>query len=278
MREVKISIGQRFGMLKVIGYAEDLVTPKGYTHKRYLCKCECGNKKLFTKRSLTIDKTQSCGCLVGKTFKNIEGMQFDRLKAISIHHINGGGCYWNCECKCGNTTIVRASSLLSGDTKSCGCLMKETLLHETHGMTNTRLYRIWNGMKDRCKNKNAPEYENYGGRGIRVCQEWLDDFMNFYNWAMANGYRDDLTIDRKDNDKGYSPENCRWATAKEQANNTRSTVFLTYKGETKPVSEWSEITGIRQDTLTYRKRHGWTDEECIEIPLNKTKGKHRKKK
>lgn len=90
MREVKISIGQRFGMLKVIGYAEDLVTPKGYVHKRYLCKCECGNEKLFTKRSLTIDKTQSCGCLVGKTFKNIEGMQFDRLKAISIHHINEG--------------------------------------------------------------------------------------------------------------------------------------------------------------------------------------------
>lgn len=243
MREVKISIGQRFGMLKVIEYADDLVTPKGYVHKRYLCRCECGNEKLFTKRSLTIDKTQSCGCLVGKTFENIEGMQFDRLKAISIHHINEGGCYWNCECKCGNTTIVRASSLLLGDTKSCGCLREETLLHETHGMTNTRLYRIWNGMKDRCRNKNAPEYNNYGGRGIRVCQEWLDDFMNFYNWAMSNGYADDLTIDRKDNNGNYEPSNCRWATQKEQANNTRKNLYVLYYGEKMTIAELADITG-----------------------------------
>lgn len=249
MREVKISIGQRFGMLKVIEYAEDLITPKGYVHKRYLCRCECGSEKLFTKRSLTIDKTQSCGCLVGKAFKNIEGMQFEKLKAISIHHINDGGCYWNCECECGNKTIVRASSLLTGDTKSCGCLRNETLLHETHGMSDTRLYRIWNGMKDRCYNKNAPEYDNYGGRGITVCKEWLDDFMNFYNWAMANGYRDDLTIDRKDNDKDYCPENCRWATYKMQSNNKRNNLYVLYNGKKITISELSDMTGKKYEFL-----------------------------
>lgn len=249
MKEVKISIGQRFGMLKVIEYAEDLITPKGYVYKRYLCRCECGKEKLLTKKSLTIDKTQSCGCLVGKKYKDISGMTFERLKAISMHHVTKGRCYWTCECECGNTVIVRESSLVSGYTKSCGCLRKEILLNETHGMTGTRLYRIYRGMKECCYNKNVPEYKNYGGRGIRVCQEWLEEFMNFYNWAMQNGYRDDLTIDRKDNDKDYCPENCRWVTYKMQSNNKRNNLYVLYNGNKITISELSDITGKKYEFL-----------------------------
>ena len=144
-------------------------------------------------------------------------------------------------------------------------------------MSSTRLYRIYKKMYRRCYKPKTKWFENYGGRGITICQEWLGEqgFENFAKWSMKNGYADNLSIDRKDNDKGYSPDNCRWASAKEQANNTRSTVFLTYKGETKSASEWSEITGIRQDTLTMRKRNGWSDEECIEIPLNSRRGNKR---
>ena len=130
-------------------------------------------------------------------------------------------------------------------------------------MSNTRLYRIYNKMKLRCYSKTNNAYKHYGGRGITVCQEWLDDFMNFYNWAMENGYSDNLSIDRINNNGNYEPGNCRWATAKEQANNTRATIFLTYKGETKPASEWATIIGISQDTITARKRSGLSDEECL---------------
>lgn len=125
-------------------------------------------------------------------------------------------------------------------------------------------------MISRCYKKYSNNYDIYGGRGISICQEWLDDFMNFYNWAMNNGYSDYLSIDRIDPNGNYCPENCKWSTAKEQANNTRSTVFLTYNGKTKPASEWSKITGISRNTITRRKRSGWTDEECLTI---KTKEK-----
>lgn len=122
-------------------------------------------------------------------------------------------------------------------------------------------------MRQRCNNKNNPKYKVYGGRGITVCDEW-NDFSNFMNWSYKNGYNDTLTIDRIDPNGNYCPSNCRWSTLKEQANNTRSTVFLTYKGEKKPASEWSKITGIPQDTLTKRKRNGWSDEECIKTPVD----------
>ena len=118
-------------------------------------------------------------------------------------------------------------------------------------------------MKSRCYRKTCPNYHRYGGRGITICDDWLDDFMNFYNWSMENGYSDELSIDRIDNNKGYSPSNCRWSSAKEQANNTRSTIFLTYNGETKSASEWSKIIGISRDVLTRRKRNGWSDEQCL---------------
>ena len=134
---------------------------------------------------------------------------------------------------------------------------------KTHGKSNTRLYRIYKTMKSRCYNKNREEYFRYGGRGITICNEWLNDFMGFYNWSMKNGYTDDLTIDRIDNNKGYSPDNCRWVDRKTQCNNTRRNLKLTYKGITHSISHWSELLNIDQSVLSHRYYAGWNIEKLL---------------
>lgn len=139
--------------------------------------------------------------------------------------------YWLCRCDCGKERIVRGSNLRSGNTKSCGCNQFSGIgknhfgasnSNYKYGITGHRLYIIWSSMKQRCNNPNAHEYTAYGGRGIKVCDEWLHDAKAFYDWAMANGYADDLTIDRIENDKGYSPDNCRWIPQSEQYSNMRN--------------------------------------------------------
>ena len=272
-------IGQRFGRLTVVSRAENKC---GRTN--WHCKCDCGNERDILAINLTRGFTKSCGCLHNEQLRerkliDLSGQKFGRLLVLKRAENHGRETYWKCRCDCGNIKEINGAKLKNGHTKSCGCLSKETTseIFKTHGMSSTRLYRIYKKMYRRCYKPKTKWFENYGGRGITICQEWLGEqgFENFAKWSMKNGYADNLSIDRKDNDKGYSPDNCRWASAKEQANNTRSTVFLTYKGETKSASEWSEITGIRQDTLTMRKRNGWSDEECIEIPLNSRRGNKR---
>lgn len=144
-----------------------------------------------------------------------------------------------------------------------------------HGLSNTRLHRIWHSMYCRCYYKSTNQYKNYGGKGIKVCEEWkhIEGFVNFYNWAMTNGYRDDLTLDRIDNDKNYSPQNCRWVTCKQQCRNRTNNVYYTFKGETKTSKEWCEIYNISQTTLNDRLKRNWTLEQALTIS---TKGNHRK--
>ena len=191
-------------------------------------------------------------------FEDLTGQRFGKLVAVNpIDEPTKSGQHkrWVCRCDCGETAIVTSDHLKKGTTKSCGCI--------NHGKTGTRLYRIWSHMRSRCQNPKDENYKNYGARGITVCKEWARDFMAFYNWAISSGYNDGLTIDRTDNSKGYSPENCRWADMRTQANNTRSNRKITYNGETKTLAEWARIIGVKQNTLLYRLKRGWSIERAF---------------
>jgi hypothetical protein len=189
---------------------------------------------------------------------DLVGRIFGRLRVIAFDHMDkNSNSYWLCECECGNQSIVRRGHLLSGDTVSCGCNLvdfnKKT--HTAHGMSNKHMYRSWYSMKHRCNNPNAANYGGYGGRGITVCDEW-NDFNNFYNWSMSHGYKPGLSIDRINNNDGYDPGNCRWATSSEQANNKRDTIFVTYNGQTHSVAEWARLFNVVYSTLNRRIKRG----------------------
>lgn len=195
---------------------------------------------------------------------DLTGRRFAYLVAEEFTGTDSRGrALWLCRCDCGNTRIITGSKLKVGEYKSCGCMHYKY----GHGQTNTRLYHIWRTMKARCEDPNSHKYHAYGGRGITVCEEWLNSFESFYDWATASGYRDDLSIDRINNDGNYCPENCRWATAKEQANNTRRNRLLTYNGETHTVAEWAKIVGITKTALYHRLSRGWSVKEALITPM-----------
>lgn len=205
-------------------------------------------------------------------FEDLTGQKFGRLTVAEYKGSdNGHGAVWECDCSCGAAKIVRARHLKSGAVQSCGCLNKEKTSERasTHGMTNTRLYHIWKQMRHRCYKPYASNYARYGGRGITVCEEWKNDFQAFYDWSMANGYSDDLSIDRIDANGNYEPSNCRWIGLDLQANNKRNNHYLTYKGRTQTVAEWSKEVGIKYATLWQRISDGWSVEEAL--TSNKTR-------
>lgn len=159
-----------------------------------------------------------------KVRSDLKGKEFGRLTVLDYSHTNKHGqAMWKCQCSCGNQLVAIGSHLKSGHTTSCGCVRSETSAMNSwkHGKRYTRLYRIWEGMLNRCKYPSHASYKYYGARGITVCAEWMNDFVSFHDWAVSHGYSDDLSIDRIDVDGNYCPENCRWATAKEQEMNKR---------------------------------------------------------
>ena len=197
---------------------------------------------------------------------DLKGQRFGRLLVVAEAKSRNKKTFWTCLCDCGKTVEVHAYNLKRGFTKSCGCLNDEMRRKRstTHGKTNSRLYGIWSHMKGRCFCKTDAAFPSYGGRGISVCEEWRDSFETFQEWALANGYRDDLTIDRIDNDGNYEPSNCRWVSRKEQARNTRNN--FVYKG--KCLSEWCEEIGIDHALVLARlNRLGWPIEKAIFTPV-----------
>ena len=199
---------------------------------------------------------------------DLRGMKFGRLTAIEPSENRGRGrVIWRCICECGNETNALNYNLLNGHTLSCGCLRKERQIEANtkHRMSKSRLYRTWAHMKDRCQNPHIRNYADYGGRGITVCDDWKD-FENFAKWALQNGYKPNLTIERIDNDKGYFPDNCRWATSYEQASNKRSNHLYTINGKTDTITNHARKHGIDPRIVFSRLYDGWSEYEALTIP------------
>jgi hypothetical protein len=193
---------------------------------------------------------------------DLTGQRLGRWLVISYL----GDSKWTCRCDCGTEKSVDAYKLRGGFSKGCkGCAPNDG--GKTHGATKTRLYKTWQKMRRRCLNPKADSYKWYGGRGITVCQEWQDSFVAFRDWALANGYEDHLTIDRKDNDGPYSPENCRWATQIEQVYNSRAVKPVIYKGRKVFLRDLAEEHGISYETLRSRYYAGWSLEEALSWPV-----------
>ena len=179
-----------------------------------------------------------------------------------------------CSCDCGKEKVVRLEYLRCGHTKSCGCNRKliSAKVRETHGESGTRLHGIWSGMLARCRNKNRKSYKHYGAIGISVCYEWLS-FENFQEWSLANGYKENLTIERIDTGGNYEPSNCKWITKAEQARNKRNNRLVSYRGETKILVEWSEELQIDYNLLQRRLSSGWSTEKAFNTPVRGIGGK-----
>lgn len=202
---------------------------------------------------------------------NLIGLKFGKLTVIErAANSANGKARWICSCECGKAKVkpVTGYDLKSGKVRSCGCAYKTANKgsNKTHGESKSRLYNIWRGMKARCNSNNSLAYENYGGRGITYNPDW-EKYENFRDWALSNGYKDNLTLDRINTNLNYTPDNCRWATMKQQQNNRRNTIYVEIKGKKLTVTELSEITNIKASTLTWRLQHGWNEEE-ITMPVN----------
>lgn len=211
---------------------------------------------------------------MGKALKLEIGQKFNKLTYLGEDIKKNNKVYVLCQCECGTIKYIERSCLINNRIKSCGCIRLFTsyknLDTSTHGLSNTRIYKIWKGIKNRCLNKKTPSYRNWGGRGITICDEWKNDFLPFYNWSMSHGYSDELSIDRINNNGNYEPNNCRWATRKEQNRNTRQNTFYTYKGETHCLKEWSEKLNFSYKLLQQRiKRDGLSFEEAITKEVRK---------
>lgn len=210
------------------------------------------------------------------------GKTFGRLNVIADLGTDPvRGAKWLCKCKCGNEIVTYSGPLISGHTQSCGCKMREISAEKlrkystTHGKSKTRLYRIWSNMKDRCYRKESTCYARYGGRGIQICNEWRENFESFYNWAVANGYQDNLTIDRITVNGNYCPDNYRWANHKTQCNNRRSNRTFTILGETHTLMEWCEKYEAPYGRVKQRLfKLGWDIEHALTQPPLKSRWDH----
>ena len=194
--------------------------------------------------------------------RDLTGMKFGKWTVIQSDVITNGRRFCLCVCECGTEKLVDKSSLIRGKSTQChSCSLYK------HGGSNTRLYRIWKNMKQRCSNPKASKFELYGGKGITVCDSWKNSFENFAKWSYENGYTDELSIDRIDSNKNYCSENCRWTTYKEQGNNTSANHLVTYNGITQTLSKWADSLNLPYKVVSERIRRNWSVEKTFNTPV-----------
>lgn len=203
---------------------------------------------------------------------DLTNCKFGRLTVVGFERKNRYGIsIWRCQCDCGNKSIVASSDLRSGNTQSCGCLQRELIAERSrkHGLCYNPRYTTWSRMKSRCLNPNFASYPSHGGRGIRVCQEWIDSFETFNNYVKTlPGYDNpELSLDRLDNNGHYEPGNVRWATKSEQQRNKRNNQLITFNGKTQLLRDWAVELNLNFNTLSTRFFRGWSDEEILERPI-----------
>jgi hypothetical protein len=208
------------------------------------------------------------------------GQTVARLTAIKLDHRRGKEQYWLFKCDCGAAKVMCERSVRRGQVKSCGCLHSERTCarnsrRTTHGHSNRRLGGIFYGMLSRCHRPSSSGYAGYGGRGISVCDLWRNDPCKFIAWALANGYEDELQIDRRNNDADYSPENCRWVTRRVNGNNKRNNHLIEWNGHVRTAAEWGRITGLTGFIIIGRLRCGWPVETALTAPVNRTYSRQR---
>lgn len=285
-KEIDIT-GHKYGSLTAI---------KSLGNRKWLFKCDCGADYIGFKENVTSGKVKSCGCKRKCPTKDIVGQRFGRLVVLSY----AGKSKWNCQCDCGNTTISLGESLKKGLTKSCGCYHSDLMsevgkrvakeraengykylpnvgsfvrghipLTKTHGKTETAEYVVWCQIKARCYNSANINYSNYGGRGIKVCDRWLHSFENFIN-DMGERPSKDYSIDRIDVNGDYSPENCRWATSLEQANNKRNNIIISHNGQTKTLAEWCRFYDVDYGLAIQRYKAEKSFEELFAVRKART--------
>lgn len=259
-------IGELWGELTILEYVGN---------GKVSCLCSCGKK--CTKRYTDMKKgrTKSCGHLKEQQkLPNLEGEKFNSLLAIKELDIVNGQRLYLFKCDCGKEVIRQIKEVKRGKVKSCGCGVINGIkrANTTHGMTNSRLYNIYRGMIDRCNNKKQTGYKNYGGRGIKVCDEWLSSFESFYEWAINNGYSEELSIDRINNDGNYEPSNCRWADSYTQQNNTSQNIVFEYDGKTQTLAEWARELNLSYYALWKRiNKYGYSFEKAITHNIKRIK-------
>lgn len=240
--------------------------------------CDCGNTYLKTGIDrLELGKTKDCGC--SKRNANLTNKKFGRLLVLEKTDIRAKRhIVWKCKCECGNEVYVSTHDLI--EKKSCGCIMRD----KQHFATHRPIHRVWNTMIERCYNSNKNQFYLYGGRGIKVCNEWLGNnpkgFSNFYDWAIKNGYKEEVlpsgrnkwTLDRIDPDKNYCPENCRWITNKEQQQNKRADKQFSYKGETKNIKQWLKQYFVKCQDYYSLLRMGYDNKFILDFISSVDKG------
>lgn len=258
--------GAKYENFTVIRKGNGRLTTGGQHKTTWICRCICGKEFEVDSQKIRRNKVYSCGCLRNQNrerfFEDLTGKRYGRLTVVrrlkpeEIKHKNTN---WLCICDCGNYIHASAGRLNNGTTRSCGCLKneyKEAIgnLNRKYEHQNKRLYGIYRAMLGRCFNSKGKSYDRYGGRGISVCDEWIGEFGfdRFYEWATQNGYSENLTLDRKDNDKGYCPDNCRWITNLAQQNNKRVNIFVEYDGRKQTLADWARELDVTYSTIYWR--------------------------